>query len=763
MADALSILRAPSFGAFEQRLSAAIAQNPRLAAARDNVTKPVLLLDAMAKDVLGALGDGALEADRLRMMLYLAWPYGSLVAEAEALLARDTSDAYYEPGVLDHGALVMLALATIHIAPSQTAAPLGLRAIHGLALASSAAEVIGRLDPELPDASAMGAVLQTLYLFDALSAATGSSVLQLFSIDPVERARWRCLSRLLDPERSPFLRRELGSYGVWPGGFSHPIVEVSPNRAAPGDVITLVFDGRELGQGDHVVFAAPDRPPIEAEFFNQRRDDDLGPRLIDVRVPEGVSPGWVGVSNDDLIEQSNLHRGELQLSLPAALAGHTCLRESALPADRIPMLGALAVPPRTGLNRFHGGSLAPAPAGRLRVVLIRPAIVLDDAVIPPVPSEVARRIIETSLRARNIDAPIYEPPWVADDLAAIPWEPESDADPGLVDLFERLAAAALATPKLEDAMWLMVVPRGEVITIRKAAQTLGVSRTAEAARAVAIADLRGLPRLLAAFDSLEPLPEASRYLRIVATKDATTLTLARVEEETRQRALGAPEETGYVAATLDRTGRALGSTPVKGYSRDAPRLLGALVPISPRVAAVELRLDGEVVANVARPEGSVAVTKATWNPDNSTMTWDYKQSRGVRARASIALRKESVDTPAFELGACDGEPMIPLHRFAGAEGLVILATDGWNGASKDIAETAFERSETIVLRQIGERRYWADAPEGWSVRWSLNGRALNDKADRLMTLSPSDEGTLRIEASNSDVTIADTRRVEKIR
>ncbi len=107
--------------------------------------------------------------------------------------------------------------------------------------------------------------------------------------------------------------------------------------------------------------------------------------------------------------------------------------------------------------------------------------------------------------------------------------------------------------------------------------------------------------------------------------------------------------------------------------------------------------------------------------------------------------------------------MIPLHRFAGAEGLVILATDGWNGASKDIAETAFERSETIVLRQIGERRYWADAPEGWSVRWSLNGRALNDKADRLMTLSPSDEGTLRIEASNSDVTIADTRRVEKIR
>ncbi len=306
----------------------------RLAAARDNVTKPVLLLDAMAKDVLGALGDGALEADRLRMMLYLAWPYGSLVAEAEALLARDTSDAYYEPGVLDHGALVMLALATIHIAPSQTAAPLGLRAIHGLALASSAAEVIGRLDPELPDASAMGAVLQTLYLFDALSAATGSSVLQLFSIDPVERARWRCLSRLLDPERSPFLRRELGSYGVWPGGFSHPIVEVSPNRAAPGDVITLVFDGRELGQGDHVVFAAPDRPPIEAEFFNQRRDDDLGPRLIDVRVPEGVSPGWVGVSNDDLIEQSNLHRGELQLSLPAALAGHTCLRESALPAEQ---------------------------------------------------------------------------------------------------------------------------------------------------------------------------------------------------------------------------------------------------------------------------------------------------------------------------------------------------------------------------------------------------------------------------------------------
>lgn len=766
MADALSILRAPSFGAFEQRLSAAIAQNPRLAAVRDNVAKPVLLLDAMTNDVLAALGDGALEADRLRMMLYLAWPYGSLVAEADALLARDTSDAYYEPGVIDHGALVMLAIATIHTAPSQAAAPLGLRAIHGLALASSAAEVIGRLDPKLPDASAMGAVLQTLYLLDAVSADTRSSILQLFAIDPVERARWRCLSRLLDPERSPFIRRELGSYGVWPGGFSHPIVEVSPNRAAPGDVITLVFDGRELGQGDHVVFAAPDRPPIDAEFFNQRRDDDLGPRLIDVRVPEGVSPGWVGVSNDDLIEQSNLHRGELQLSLPAALAGHTCLRESSLPADRIPMLGALAVPPRTGLNRFHGGAPAPAPAGRVRVVLIRPAIVLDDALIPPVPSEAARRLIEASLRARNIDAPIYEPPWITDDLAAIPWEPESDADPGLLDLFERLAAAALATPKLEDAMWLMVVPTGGVITIRKdrgAAQTVGVSRTAEAARAVAVADLRGLPRLLAAFDSLEPLPEASRYLRIVAKSDGDAITLTHVEEETRQRGFGAPEETGYVAAALDRAGRALGSTPIKGYSRDAPRLLGALVPISPRVAAVELRLNGEVVANVARPEGSVAVTKATWNPDRDTMTWDYKQSHGIRARASIALRSEGIDTPAFELGACDGEPTIPLHRFAGAEGLVVLATDGWNGASKDIAETAFERSETIVLRQIGERRYWADAPEGWSVRWSLNGRALAATGERLMTLSPRDEGTLRIEASKGDVTLADARRVEKIR
>src|SRR3954468_16610847 len=82
----LEIVRAPAWQALVRRLDAAVLRDPRLAEARDVVLRPVELLRVMAADAYSALADDVLRADRLRAMLFIAWPYVAVAAEARTLL-----------------------------------------------------------------------------------------------------------------------------------------------------------------------------------------------------------------------------------------------------------------------------------------------------------------------------------------------------------------------------------------------------------------------------------------------------------------------------------------------------------------------------------------------------------------------------------------------------------------------------------------------------------------------------------------------------
>src|SRR6516162_6375258 len=110
MADTtLAVLRPDVWSPLSRRLDEA-ARQMSSAAARDVLSRPLELLALMAGDALAALGEDALAAERLRMLLYLAQPFHTLVDEARALCEASRADGAgsYEPGVIDHGPLVVL-------------------------------------------------------------------------------------------------------------------------------------------------------------------------------------------------------------------------------------------------------------------------------------------------------------------------------------------------------------------------------------------------------------------------------------------------------------------------------------------------------------------------------------------------------------------------------------------------------------------------------------------------------------------------------
>jgi hypothetical protein len=365
------ILKAPAWPALRRRLERALAEDGRLAMARDVLLRPLELLDLMAQEAPGALGDDVIKAERLRLMLQLALPFGALVREARELGGKSAdgqpdSASAYRPGIIDHGALVIVALAAVRVAPPRMPAVF-LQVVHGVALAAAPAEVLGRLGADQPDAGGLGVILRTLYLLDTVGAALSTPFLRPFATDPYERDRWRCLARLL--EHDVFRTAvEDAARGVWDGATAAGIGSVQPIDAVPGDVVVVSGDLKSRGRGlqprraMQPVFAAPQSAPLPAKLFAWRNT----PRGFELRltVPAEATAGWIGWSDDELIASSNQYRRGLRRAFLDAFADEPSLRGSDVPAGAIPLLERpdprrpghfLAVPPRTAGNVFLGG------------------------------------------------------------------------------------------------------------------------------------------------------------------------------------------------------------------------------------------------------------------------------------------------------------------------------------------------------------------------------------------------------------------------
>lgn len=358
--EPLSVVRAAPWRAVVARLERAVAAGQITAAERDLIRRPVQLLQAMADESAAALGDDFLAQERLRALLLLSSPWGALVDEARRVLAafeaRKMPPLRYAPGVLHHGALVLVGVAAVRVASAASLVELFARTVHGLALLAAPAEILGRLEPEGPTGDTLAAMVDALVERDG--PRTGDpSALRPVQADPVERGRWGRLDQLLGHVVSLDAARP----GVWDGGFS-TVVEVRPNVAAPGDRVELRLGpgaledrARALPGSLHVVFAGPGMAPVEARVPPRRS----GGTLL-VEVPEGVAPGWIGFSDDRRVARSRAFRNRLRNEL-RSFADEVRLHDAPIPVELIPSYGpdghpghpVLACPPRTAANRFY--------------------------------------------------------------------------------------------------------------------------------------------------------------------------------------------------------------------------------------------------------------------------------------------------------------------------------------------------------------------------------------------------------------------------
>ena len=462
----LSLLRSPAWPMLEARLAEAAARDGGLFPAREVLVRPLRLLSLMGADVFPALGDGVLEAERLRMLLHLAAPFHSLVEEAQVLeeaagtAARAAAGAY-QPGVIDHAGVALLGLAAMRVAPPGSEA-LFLRTVHGLALSAAPAEALGRLAPALPGPDGLAVILDTLYLLDTAGSALKAPFLRPFAGDPAERGRWRCLSRLLQQRLPAAVSEALAQAKLpinkappWDGAYADPFEEVEPLRAAAGQEVTLsgrlerLGRGKSLPEGLEVVFAAPGRDPLVAKVVAFKPGSKAGE--LRVEVPAQAEPGWVGLCDDALVEASNQFRSALNAQLPEVLGGQDCLRGAELPAQAVPLIGVadparpgklLAVPPRLAGNRWLGP--ADAEARALAAVVRRSEA--STAVVTNVETHVASGIKLLPLRVRQ------------DDRAAPFWKGRPLEVEALVDPSSSLAVEAGQSGRL--AAWLVTDPAG---------------------------------------------------------------------------------------------------------------------------------------------------------------------------------------------------------------------------------------------------------------------------------------------------------------
>src|SRR5207245_9712825 len=116
---------------------------------------------------------------------------------------------------------------------------------------------------------------------------------------------------------------------------SFPIERVRPPAARPGRTLLLEGSFPPLA-GDEgaesraqIVFASPGGAPMVARAIPKSQREGKTSEL-EVTVPPGASSGWIGLSDDDLIDKANAHRADVRAWL-AELADEPCLRGSSIP------------------------------------------------------------------------------------------------------------------------------------------------------------------------------------------------------------------------------------------------------------------------------------------------------------------------------------------------------------------------------------------------------------------------------------------------
>lgn len=387
----LVALNPTRYAALVAALDAAVADDPSLAAARGLLLTPLRLLESLAKDAPGALGDDVLAAERLRLLLALAATQMPPLTAFRDVLGGDFKTGTTLSGValaapaipcddavIHNGALVVVALAAGRVGKAIGLAEPLVNNVLVTAIAAGPAEAVSRAIT-----SGMGAAQVRALLSGLANAENGqdrrlSAVIATFLADACERARWACLETLFARVRVDVARN------TWDAAGTGGIVSVEPRTACPGTRVSIRVEPVQappppdngpilavlaIGTPESALDATHFLPLLEQRaasvvFASQghrsvaRLPESTDPEtgIVTVAVPAGAHVGWVGFADPALLEQTNRDRTVLREQWEKRNLDEPALRGAPVPVASIPLLRNPPTPPRSPLARFDGGT-----------------------------------------------------------------------------------------------------------------------------------------------------------------------------------------------------------------------------------------------------------------------------------------------------------------------------------------------------------------------------------------------------------------------
>lgn len=331
----------------------------------------------------------------------------------------------------------------------------------------------------------------------------------------------------------------------------------------------------------------------------------------------------------------------------------------------VTMTIAATVPPPPSTNPGTPGPTPPSPAGGsvdrkldvLPVVVVRPMFRRSDDTMIRASADAIDRIGEYN--------EIIPLPWIADEDLAFVGQPE-DPDGGAVQaIIERLESMATRTAGYEYAGWVAVVPAP------RHGRGIRRSVTSEVARAIVVVSEDVIDRPIVARVEDDTQPELDR-LRVVGRRNGDDVVLVEpTRVERRAAGPGAAYLTELNGAASDRSGRDLLVTRIRTTNPARSGLFVALVPVGDEVAALNLRLQPELLAVELRAQPSFVDVDLRGDGESV-------RSGGITARASVNLARRGsmrgLPSIARPTGAPEflGEPtasVLPPDRVTGARSL----------------------------------------------------------------------------------------------
>jgi hypothetical protein len=252
------------------------------------------------------------------------------------------------------------------------------------------------------------------------------------------------------------------------------------------------------------------------------------------------------------------------------------------------------------------------------------------------------------------------------------------------------------------------------------------------------------------------------FLRVFASARGHTIGAHEVVLERRRPGRGGAAASSWTAVALDRQGKELGRHPIHLVHPQRPGYLEALVPASAEVAGLELRSGRRLASlRVERPDGDLSLADVRLSPGpRPELSWRADHSTGLDPRITLAVRASQVVTPVAALDTCGGRDLIWLDRLGPIDRLVLQASDGWTSLDIDVDADVPEH-ERLALRRLADGRWFAEAPTGWELTWTLEGRRL-DQGGALVEVPAGARGLLAVEARGPEgERRIDARRVDE--